>query len=165
MAVEFPPRNDIKLEVMGKEIERKYLVINDSYREQTVSSVRITQGYISRRKEGTVRVRIFGNRGFITVKSPTRGIERCEWEYEIPAEDAREMLSTVCEPGIIDKTRHIIDYQGFRWEVDEFHGPLAPLVLAEVELPDSSVCPPIPPFIGEEVSDNPAYFNSNLLHP
>lgn len=147
---------------MGKEIERKFLVISDEYRLMARRSVRISQGYISRRKEGTVRVRIFGDSGFLTVKGANAGISRSEWEYEIPLDDAREMLSSVCEPGIIDKTRYIVDFEGYRWEIDEFHGSLAPLVLAEVELPNPSATPLIPPFIGEEVSDNPAYFNSNL---
>lgn len=147
---------------MGTEIERKYLVTDDSYRQFESRSYRITQGYISRRKEATVRVRTYGRHGFITVKSATNGIERREWEYEIPLGEAQEMLATVCERGIIDKTRHIVEYEGFRWEIDEFHGSLAPLVLAEVELPDASVCPPLPPFIGQDVSDDPAYFNSNL---
>lgn len=109
-----------------------------------------------------MRVRIFGDSGFLTVKGANAGISRSEWEYEIPLDDAREMLSSVCEPGIIDKTRYIVDFEGYRWEIDEFHGSLAPLVLAEVELPNPSATPLIPPFIGEEVSDNPAYFNSNL---
>lgn len=148
---------------MGKEVERKFLVRDDSYRRMAADSCRITQGYISRRKEGTVRVRIYGKRGYLTVKGANRGIERYEWEYEIPVSDAREMLATVCEAGVIDKVRYIVDFQGFRWEIDEFQGVLAPLVVAEIELPDAAVEPPLPPFVGKEVSDDPAYFNSNLL--
>lgn len=148
---------------MSKEIERKFLVKDNSFVEMASESHRIRQGYISRRKEGTVRVRTLDHRGFLTVKGATHGIERHEWEFEIPYEDANEMFSTVCEPGLIDKTRHIVDYMGYRWEIDEFHGSLSPLVVAEVELPSAETEPPLPPFVGMEVSDDPAYYNSNLL--
>jgi adenylate cyclase len=147
---------------MAKEIERKYLVINESYKEMAVKSVRIIQGYISRRKEATVRVRIKGDSAFLTVKGVTEGISRNEWEYEIPVDDATEMLRTACEGKVIDKVRYIVPCEGFTWEVDQFNGQLSPLTIAEVELPSADTNPVLPDFVGEDVSGNPAYYNSNL---
>jgi adenylate cyclase len=147
---------------MAKEIERKYLVTNDSYKAKAINAINIKQGYISRKKEGTVRVRIKGDKAFLTIKGANKGIVRNEWEYEIPVMQAEEMLSFVCEGNIIDKTRYIIPYNGFTWEVDEFHGRLAPLVIAEVELPSADSKPSLPDFIGNDVSSDPKYYNSNL---
>jgi adenylate cyclase len=147
---------------MAKEIERKYLVTNDSYKAKAINAINIKQGYISRKKEGTVRVRIKGDKAFLTIKGANKGIVRNEWEYEIPVMQAEEMLSSVCEGNIIDKTRYIIPYNGFTWEVDEFHGRLAPLVIAEVELPSADSKPSQPDFIGSDVSSDPKYYNSNL---
>lgn len=146
---------------MAKEIERKFLVTDDSYLRLAVASHHIIQGYVSRRPEGTVRIRIRDDRAFLTIKGLTNGISRDEWEYEIPVEDARSMLETVCEGNIVEKIRHIVPYGGLTWEVDKFVRPKQ-LVVAEVELPDQSIHPATPPFVGEEVSGNPAYYNSNL---
>lgn len=156
------PETTTKSSEMAKETERKFLVTDDSYKSLATSACHIIQGYISRRKEGTVRVRIKDDKAYLTVKGTTEGITRNEWEYEIPAKDAREMLSHSCEGACLSKIRHIVPYNGFIWEVDEFLGTLAPLVIAEVELPSSCTRPPLPPFIGQEVSGNPAYYNSNL---
>lgn len=161
---------------MAKEIERKYLVTDDSYLRLAVSSSQIVQGYISRAPEGTVRVRVRDNRGFITIKSLNDGIRRNEWEYEIPRSEAMEMLSTVCRGSVIDKTRYLVPFEGYTWEVDVFHNvpdpaaadsehprPMPSLLrIAEVELESEAARPPLPPFVGKEVSDNPAYFNSAL---
>jgi len=155
---------------MAKEIERKYLVTDNSYKTMATSRYRIIQGYISRRKEGTVRIRVRDDRAFITVKGINDGISRDEWEYEIPLADAREMLATVCDGKIIDKTRYNVPFGGLNWEIDEFHGiadPMSPspagdLTIAEVELPSVGSMPVLPPFIGQEVSGNPAYYNSAL---
>lgn len=154
---------------MAKEIERKYLVTDHSYRELATSVSRIIQGYISRRKEGTVRVRLRDDKAFLTIKGITDGISRDEWEYEIPSADARAMLAGVCEGKVIDKTRYLVPVDGLIWEVDEFHGianplgdPTEELTLAEVELPSADTDVKLPPFVGKEVSDNPAYFNSAL---
>lgn len=148
---------------MAKEIERKFLVSDDSYKLMASESHRIAQGYISRRKEGTVRVRILDDAAFLTVKGENHGISRNEWEYPIPVEDAREMFRDVCEDPILEKTRWIVPYEGLIWEVDEFRGALAPLVVAEVELPSADTPVPLPPFVGREVSGDPAYYNSNLI--
>lgn len=147
---------------MAKEIERKFLVANpaDAFAAAKAAE-HIVQGYLSARKEATVRVRLRGNRAFITVKSPNRGAERGEWEYEIPFADARELLELSQTP-VLDKTRHLVDFEGHTWEVDEFHGDLAGLVLAEVELQRADEHVILPPWIGKEVTGNPAYYNSSL---
>ena len=147
---------------MAKEIERKYLVKDLSFKSMTSDIIHICQGYISRRPEGTVRVRIKGNRGFITIKGKNAGVSRDEWEYEIPLADAEEMLTRVCEGTVIDKHRHIVDYHGFMWEIDVFHGSHEGLIIAEIELPSEDTAFPLPPFITEEVTGNPVYYNSNL---
>lgn len=146
---------------MGKEIERKYLVVNDSYRQAAVASHTIAQGYLSTDPDRTVRVRILDTRGFLTVKTRNRGAARMEWEFEIPAHDAREMLSACLRT--VEKTRYIVPAEnGLRWEVDEFRGRLDGLVLAEIELPAED-CPVVPAsFIGQEVTGDPRYYNSNL---
>lgn len=155
-------RITIKSIKVAKEIERKFLVKDESYKAISLSTEHIIQGYISRRKEGTVRIRVKNDRAYITVKGITAGISRDEWEYPIPVEDALAMLKTACEGNVIDKTRHIVKYDGFIWEVDEFHGDREGLTLAEVELPDITTQPRLPSFVGKEVSGNPAYYNSNL---
>lgn len=146
---------------MALEIEHKYLVADPSYRDMATSSVRIAQGYLCRQPERTVRVRIKGNKGYLTVKGVTRDDTREEYEYEIPVADARRLLS-LCEGRILDKTRYIVPFEGMVWEVDEFHGDLAPLVTAEIELEKSTRDYPLPPFVGEDVTGNHKYFNSNL---
>lgn len=147
---------------MAKEIERKFLVIDDSYKSLATTAHHIIQGYVSRRKEATVRVRIRDDRSFLTIKGTTDGISRDEWEFEIPTTDAREMLRSVCEGNIIEKTRYIVPFNGMTWEIDQFINPVT-LTIAEIELPSEDVSiSPLPPFIGEEVSGNPAFYNSNL---
>lgn len=146
---------------MAKEIERKFLVTDDSYLQLASSSHHIIQGYISRRPEGTVRIRIRDDRAFLTIKGVTLGITRDEWEYEIPVADAYAMLRNTCEGTIIEKKRYIVDFKGFKWEIDCFDSPRK-FTIAEVELSEQSITPPLPSFIGEEVSGNPAYYNSNL---
>ena len=147
---------------MGQEIERKFLVREPQKAfAQAFKSERIEQGYLSPRPEATVRLRIRGDRAWITVKSPNHGATRGEWEYPIPVEDAREMMP-LCQGIIIDKTRHLIDYEGHTWEVDEFHSPHAGLVTAEVELKSADERVELPDWLGEEVTGDPRYYNSNL---
>ena len=146
---------------MGKEIEHKYLVINDSYKKAATKKSEIVQGYLNSSPDRTVRVRKVDHRGFITVKSRNIGAVRNEWEYEIPLVDAEEMLQ-LSENTPIHKTRWIVSYRGFTWEVDEFHGTLSGLTIAEVELPDENTIPPTPPFAGTNVTDDARYYNSNL---
>ena len=146
---------------MGKEIEHKYLVINDSFREMATKSYAIEQGYLSRVKECVVRIRISDCRGFITIKGKTIGDSRQEFEYEIPLNDARKLLE-LCNPPIIKKERYIVPYGEETWEVDIFAPPLAPLILAEIELLESRHDYSLPPFVGKEVTDDAKFFNSNL---
>lgn len=146
---------------MAKEIERKFLVTDDSYKQLASASHHIIQGYICRRIEGTVRIRLRDGHAFLTVKGKTDGITREEWEYEIPAADARAMLRHACQGNIVEKTRYLVPFGGLTWEVDCFISPCR-MTVAEVELPSADFIPPLPPFIGKEVSGNPAYYNSNL---
>jgi len=146
---------------MGIEIEHKYLVRTDGYKAMSEYSHRIRQGYLSRRAGGTVRVRTYDDRGYLTVKGRNCGDARLEFEYEIPLGDAEQMLE-LCEGHIIDKTRYIVHYGGHCWEIDEFHGQHQGLAVAEIELEASGHDYALPPFVGEEVTGNPAYYNSNM---
>lgn len=146
---------------MALEIERKFLVINDIYRLMASKSYNIKQGYLSTRKDATVRVRIKNKNAFITIKGLNKGATRCEWEYSIPYDDAIEMMA-LSQGVVIDKIRYIVEYEGFIWEIDEFKGAHEGLVVAEIELKDENETFPIPPFIGEEVTGNVAYYNSTL---
>lgn len=149
---------------MGKEIERKFLVCGDSWRTRADRSVSIVQAYLSRRPDATVRVRIAGDSAFITIKGRNRGIIRNEWEYPIPVADARAMIDSGLPEGtVISKTRHYVAMPDSHvWEIDEFHGHLAGLVIAEIELPEPDSAFVVPDFIGREVSDDPRYYNSVL---
>ncbi|MGD0075779.1 MAG: CYTH domain-containing protein [Candidatus Binataceae bacterium] len=150
---------------MAKEIERKFLVKANSWRN-LASGKPYRQGYLSTVKERTVRVRSAGDKGYITVKGPTVGATRSEYEYEIPLADANEMLDHLCERPLIEKIRYRIPAAGVTWEVDEFQGENRGLVTAEVELADENQAISIPGWIGAEVTDDPRYFNSNLVaHP
>lgn len=149
---------------MATEIERKFLLLNADWRNAVRQSSRIAQGYLSHDLNRVVRVRLRAEQGFLTIKGKTQGIARQEFEYEIPAEDAIELLK-LC-PEYIDKTRHLVDFGGYTWEIDEFHGANAPLIMAELELPSSDAPYSKPDWLGAEVSDDPRYFNSYLSeHP
>lgn len=146
---------------MGTEIERKYLVKGDAWR--AVSPVHTLQGYLNLDKERTVRVRIQDEKeGFLTIKGVTVGTKRLEYEYSIPAEHARAMLE-LCEGQLIEKNRYVIDANGLKWEVDEFLGDNTGLVVAEVELESEDVVVHKADWVGDEVSKDPRYFNSNLV--
>ncbi|MDE6321598.1 MAG: CYTH domain-containing protein, partial [Muribaculaceae bacterium] len=136
---------------MATEIERKFMVEDMSFKDMAVSSSRITQGYLSPDKEATVRVRTRDDHGYLTVKGPNKGAVRSEWEYEIPIDDAIQMLS-LSRTRVLDKTRYIVPYDGHNWEVDEFHGALEGLILAEIELPSEDTEVSLPPFVGREVT-------------
>ncbi len=146
---------------MALEIEHKYLVVNDRYKDVAFKCVTINQGYLNRQPERTVRVRTVDDLGFLTVKGKNAGDVRLEFEYEIPFEDAIALLK-LCEPGIVEKNRYYVDYKGLTWEIDEFHGQREGLVVAEVEIPESGFEYEKPSFIGKNVTGNPLYYNSNL---
>lgn len=146
---------------MAKEIERKFLVtdIGDALKGAT-SSRHIIQGYLSVNPDATVRIRLVDSSGRITVKSRNHGAERHEWEYAVPEHDAREMLA-LSQSRIIDKTRYLVPFAGRCWEVDVFHSH-PELILAEVEIEAADAEVSLPPWVGAEVTTNPAYFNSTL---
>ena len=146
---------------MALEIERKFIVNDDSFRQIAYKSISIRQGYLSRIPERTIRVRTIDDKGFLTIKGKNIGIVRNEFEYEIPLADALEIL-TMCVPPILEKTRYLIKYDNLTWEVDEFHGARQGLIMAEVELSKKDTEITLPPFIGKEVTGNPEYYNSNL---
>jgi len=145
------------------EIERKFLVLDDSYKQLSYASSHIAQGYICSERGRTVRVRIKDNRAYLTIKGPSEnnGLSRYEFEREIPLEDARQMLH-FCEPGIIDKTRWLVKSGNHTFEVDEFHGANEGLVVAEVELAYEDEPFKKPHFIGKEVTGDRRYYNSQL---
>lgn len=146
---------------MALEIERKFLV--DKRKLYTLNysgEVMIAQGYLS--TNPTVRVRLKDNRGFLTIKSSTRGISRQEFEYEIPAKDAEELLE-LCGQDVLKKIRRTLEFGGHVWEVDFFMGRHAGLVLAEVELNSVEERVDLPDWVTKEVSNDARYFNSNLV--
>ncbi len=147
---------------MAKEIERKFLIAGDAWR-QLATGTHYRQGYLSTVKERTVRVRTINEEAFLTIKGVTRGFTRVEYEYEIPHADAVELLDDLCEQPIIDKHRYKIECDGLLWEVDEFHGVNQGLIVAEVELESEDQELSRPDWIGEEVSDDPRYYNANLI--
>jgi CYTH domain-containing protein len=149
---------------MALEIERKFLVKDDSYKVMAFSSSRIAQGYICSARGRTVRIRIRDEKGYLTIKgsSDSAGLGRYEWEKEIPLEDARELMK-LCEPGIIDKTRYLVQSVNHIFEVDEFYGDNEGLVIAEVELKSEDESYEKPVFVGEEVTGDVRYYNSFLM--
>ena len=145
------------------EIERKFLVKDASYRQQARSSSHIRQGYLNSGHGCTVRVRMRDDEAFLTIKGPSLdgGLSRYEFEKTITTDEASHLMQ-LCEPGIIDKTRYLVDYNGHTFEVDEFHGDNEGLVIAEVELRAPDEPYEQPPFIGQEVTGNRRYYNSHL---
>lgn len=148
---------------MAKEIERKFLVKGE-FKGEAFKATRITQGYLSSVPERTVRVRIKGDKGFITIKGigNASGASRFEWEKEIPVDEVKELL-LLCEPGVIDKTRYLVKAGEFTFEVDEFYGDNEGLTVAEVELPSEDAAFERPEWLGEEVTGDPRYYNSMLM--
>ena len=148
---------------MAIEIERKFIVTDDSYKAMAFSSDRIAQGYICREGGNSARVRIRGNKGYITIKGPSLdgGLSRFEWEKEIPVTEAQDLLK-LCHGGIIDKIRHLVKCGEHIFEVDEFFGDNEGLVVAEVELEDAGETFEKPAFIGQEVTGDKRYYNSRL---
>jgi CYTH domain-containing protein len=150
---------------MAREIERKFLLRDESWRAGA-QGTRYRQGYLCVDVDRTVRVRSAGGRGFLTVKGRGEGLVRPEFEYPIPLADADEMLDRLCRGPLIEKVRYRIPHAGLVWEVDEFEGDNAGLVLAEVELAQEDQAIALPPWVGEEVTGDPRYFNASLAsHP
>lgn len=150
---------------MGAEIERKFLLTGDAWRELG-EGTHYRQGYLNSVKERTVRVRTINDKGFLTIKGITVGASRVEYEYEIPKDECSAMLDDLAEKPIIEKSRYKIDFAGFTWEIDEFFGENEGLIVAEIELESEDQAFEKPEWVGEEVSGDPRYFNSNLIkHP
>ena len=149
---------------MALEIERKFLVKDDSYKAMAYSASRIAQGYICSARGRTVRVRIRDEKGYLTIKGPadSEGLGRYEWEKEIPIQEAQELMR-LCEPGMIDKTRYLVKSGKHVFEVDEFYGENEGLTIAEVELESVDESYEKPDFIGEEVTGDVRYYNSFLM--
>jgi len=150
---------------MGVEIERKFLVRGDGWKAMG-QGVLLRQGYLSSAPDRIVRVRIEGDHAMLTIKGRSSGMTRNEWEYPIPSEDAQAFLETLCERPLIEKKRYRIAYQGMLWEIDEFLGENAGLVVAEIELESEEQAFARPEWLGDEVTHDARYFNANLLrHP
>ena len=149
---------------MAQEIERKFLVKSEDFKREASKETRIIQGYLSSVPERTVRVRVKGEKGYITVKGvgSESGASRFEWEMEIPVKDVEDMLK-ICEPGVIDKTRYEIKAGKHTFEVDEFYGDNNGLVVAEIELESESEVFAKPDWLGEEVTGDARYYNSMLM--
>jgi adenylate cyclase len=149
---------------MNVEIEKKFLVSSDTYKNEAEKQVRITQGYLSTVPERTVRVRIKADKGYLTIKGKgsESGASRYEWEKEIPLPEAQELLE-LCEPGVIDKTRFLVKSANHTFEVDEFYGDNEGLVVAEVELGAEDESFEKPAWIAEEVTGEDRYYNAMLI--
>lgn len=155
---------------MGIEIERKFLLKNDDWKQRVSSSTDFKQGYLvgandnSRSGKASVRIRIEGDSANVNIKSMTLDISRQEYEYSIPLEDAVKMLTELCEKPLIEKVRHVVKHEGHEWEVDVFSGDNEGLIVAEIELQNENEQFSVPSWIGEEVSDQVKYYNVNLIH-
>ena len=150
---------------MGQEIERKFLVVGDDWRQADQGEL-MCQGYIPTQDARTVRVRRVGDRAYLTLKGPSVGLVRPEFEYSIPVADAQAILATLCQPPLIEKTRYRLPLEDIVWEIDEFLGENQGLIVAEVELASADQVISLPAWIGAEVSYDPRYQNSNLArHP
>lgn len=144
---------------MATEIERKFLVTGSAWK--SAEPTYYCQGYLNRDKHRTVRVRVAGECGLITIKGLTTGASRPEFEYPIPLADAKAMLD-LCDGPLVEKNRRIVEHAGLKWEVDEFLGDNKGLVIAEIELDSEDQEITLPPWAGAEVTDDPRYYNANL---
>jgi adenylate cyclase len=151
---------------MPIEIERKFLVDSDAWRAQAMRRELYRQGYLGGSEACSMRVRVGGEHAWLNIKGRARGPSRLEYEYPIPLREANEILDALCSAGHVEKLRHFVPYAGHEWEVDEFLGANAGLVLAELELDDEDTEFVRPPWLGPEVTDDLRYYNSHLaLHP
>ena len=144
---------------MGIEIERKFLVVGDDWR--AAPAIAVAQGYLNRDKQRTVRVRVVQQQAWLTVKGANAGATRAEFEYPIPVADAEQLLA-LCDGPLVRKLRRKVEHKGHIWEIDEFQGDNAGLVVAEIELPAADAAFARPGWLGDEVTHDPRYFNSNL---
>lgn len=151
---------------MATEIERKFLVTDESWRADADAGTPYRQGYIVGARHASVRVRLEGQAAYLNIKSATLGVRRLEFEYPVPLEDAQVMLESLCNKPLIEKTRHRLRYGDHHWEIDVFSGDNDGLVVAEIELAHEAESFARPPWLGEEVSHEPRYYNVSLVdHP
>lgn len=151
---------------MPTEIERKFLVTNDSWKKKVARAVSIRQGYLANTERGSIRVRIAGDYACLNIKSMTLGITRTEYEYPIPMDDAENLMLNFCTKPLIEKVRYYIEETNHTWEIDVFGGENTGLVIAEIELTDPGESFTKPGWAGAEVSDEPRYYNIHLVeHP
>ena len=151
---------------MAVEIERKFLVINNQWRNECDPGVDFQQGYLVGSEQASVRVRLEGDKAYLNIKSATLGVRRLEYEYAIPVAEAKEMLKHLCAKPLVEKTRYFIHRDNLCWEIDVFKGENAGLIVAEVELQTEAQSFDKPAWLGEEVSHDPRYYNVSLVkHP
>ena len=151
---------------MGIEIERKYLIANDSWQENADEGIQMIQGYMSSNDKSSVRIRVNGEIANLNIKSKTIGAQRSEFDYLIPVAEAMEMLETLCNKPFIKKTRYHVKFQDHTWEIDVFAGENQGLIVAELELNSVDENFVLPGWIGKEVTDDPRYYNICLVsHP
>jgi adenylate cyclase len=148
---------------VGQEIERKFLVVGNDWREQAVRSERLVDGLLATSKGRKVRVRLYADRATLTIKTRKKGRSRFEFEYEIPFPDARQLLDRECGRTILPKIRYYVPFAQFLWEVDVYEPPLEGVILAEVELAAVDQDPPLPSWVGREVTEDPAFRKSSLF--
>jgi len=147
---------------VGRESERKFLITDDSWKA-LATGIKYRQGYLPCGKGIVVRIRTAGDKGFLTIKGKGEGLLRKEYEYEIPLAEAEELLDEFCEKPLIEKYRYRILYRDSVWEIDEFLGENAGLIIAEVEVTNEKDKLPLPPWVGKEVTEDPRYLNINLV--
>ncbi len=149
---------------MAKEIEHKFLVANDNWRNAVYKSSQYKQGYLSSQPTSSIRVRISDEHAWLNIKSATVGTERLEFEYEIPLVDAQEIINTLCSKPLVEKIRHFVLFGSHTWEIDEFSGENAGLIVAEIELPAAGEFFSKPDWLGDEVTYDLRYYNNNLIN-
>jgi adenylate cyclase len=149
---------------MAIEIEHKFLLSNDNWRNYITSSVKYRQGYLSSQATSSIRVRISDNNAWINIKSATIGTCRNEYEYEIPLDDANEIIENLCKKPVINKTRHFVTHGNHTWEIDEFHNENQGLIVAEIELTTLDEEFTKPDWIGNDVTNDLRYYNNNLAN-
>lgn len=147
---------------MATEIEHKFLLKNENWRKEVSHCVVYKQGYLSSQSTSSIRVRISNREAWLNIKSATIGTQRSEYEYEIPLSDAQEILDNLCFKPVIEKTRHFVKYENHLWEIDEFDGENAGLIVAEIELNSLNENFTKPDWIGEDVTQDVRYYNNNL---
>ena len=151
---------------MGIEIERKFLIINDAWRKDADNGIHMTQAYMGSNEKSSIRIRINGESANLNIKSKTLGIQRSEYEYPIPVEEAKEMLESLCVKPYIEKTRFHVLHESHQWEIDVFAGDNEGLIVAELELQSIDESFTLPGWVGDDVSDDPRYYNICLVsHP